>query len=550
MRLSYGLTAALIGTTIAMVQPYSVAWAQDAASVNRAARDTTVFIQGVANANNFGSGVIIAKSGNSYTVLTAAHVVTGADRYTITTPDSFQYSLQDIQQLPNLDLAVVKFESSTHYAIAKLGDSNSIEQTNTVYVAGYPKPGFNIPIPSYTITDGRVTTILDRGVRDGYALAYSNPTRAGMSGGPVFNERGEVVAIHGRKEGELDGSAPIGAWVNLGIPINQYKAASGGAIARNTPNPAQQQAEAAARQQAELVAQQQAEAAARQQAELVAQQQAEAAARQQAELVARQQAEAAARQQAELVAQQQAEAAARQQAELVAQQQAEAAARQQAELVAQQQAEAAERQQAELVAQEAAATETRRQTEQMAQQLAELRQQNERVNLIQAQQDRVQPSNHQAQARTLLASIKPYEEAMAAQPSTAPVMEQQCQEVRINTIVRRTCTNVAAATQLQQSAGAGDLETPEAYANRGNSLVASNKLEEAIQSYTRALSLNSNYAVGYFNRGLAYYKAGQMSEAIADFTRASELFKRQGDSSKLRQTETILQNLTQMQAIS
>ncbi len=517
MRLSSGLTAALIGTTVAMVQPYSVAWAQDAATVNRTARDTTVFIQGVENANNFGSGVIIAKSGNSYTVLTAAHVVASTDRYTITTHDSFQYSLQNIQRLPNLDLAIVRFESSTNYAVAKLGDSSSVEQTNTVYVAGYPKPGFNIPLPAYTITDGRVTTILDRGIRDGYALAYSNPTRAGMSGGPVFNERGEVIAIHGRKEGELDGSAPMGAWVNLGIPINQYKTASGGAVARNTPDPAQQRAEAEARRQAELVAQQQAEAEARRQAELTAQREAEAEARRQAELVAQQQAEA------------------------------EAEARRQAELVAQQQAEA--HRQAELVAKQDAETEARRQTDQMAQQLAELRQQNERVSQLETQQANQGRSGDLAKAQTLLASVQPYDAVVASAP--APATEQQCQEVRINTIVRRTCTNVAVPSELQQSTqGSGDLESAEAYSNRGNSLVASGNLEAAIQSYTSAISLNPNYAVGYFNRGLAHYKAGQMSAAIADFTKASELFKAQRDTTKLQRTEDILKNIQQIQALS
>ncbi len=55
-----------------------------------------------------------------------------------------------------------------------------------------------------------------------------------MSGGPVFNEAAEVIAIHGRKEGEVDGSFPTGAWLNLGVPIN-YAQVTGGIVGKNLP---------------------------------------------------------------------------------------------------------------------------------------------------------------------------------------------------------------------------------------------------------------------------------------------------------------------------
>ncbi|MCG9889907.1 MAG: serine protease, partial [Thermosynechococcaceae cyanobacterium MS004] len=293
------LAALLTGAVVAIAQPfYGASSAFAATSILKAAEEVTVFIQGVNSPDTFGSGVIIGKTAKGYSVLTAAHVVAGIDQFTVKTKDGLQYAVKSAQRLAGLDLAIVQFESNSTYAIARLGNSDGVTQTNTVYVAGYPKPGRNITVPLFTITDGRVASIIPNSeATEGYGLAYSNPTRAGMSGGPVFNEAGEVIAIHGRKEGESDGSSTSGAWVNLGIPINRFKTASAGgsqlAKAQTNNSDAQQKAQAAQRQ-AQLAAQQKAQAeAAQRQAQLAAQQkeaqqkaQAEAAAQRQAQLAA------------------------------------------------------------------------------------------------------------------------------------------------------------------------------------------------------------------------------------------------------------------------
>jgi V8-like Glu-specific endopeptidase len=38
--------------------------------------------------------------------------------------------------------------------------------------------------------------------RNGYSLIYSNYTLPGQSGGPVLNDKGELIAIHG--QGDVD----------------------------------------------------------------------------------------------------------------------------------------------------------------------------------------------------------------------------------------------------------------------------------------------------------------------------------------------------------
>jgi S1-C subfamily serine protease len=55
------------------------------AQVDEIARQITVRINSSKNGN--GSGVIFAKQGNTYSVLTASHVVSNPDKYKIVTPD-------------------------------------------------------------------------------------------------------------------------------------------------------------------------------------------------------------------------------------------------------------------------------------------------------------------------------------------------------------------------------------------------------------------------------------------------------------------------------
>lgn len=77
----------------------------------------------------------------------------------------------------------------------------------------------------------------DTGVENGYAIVYTSVTRAGMSGGPVFDVSGRVVGIHGRGDREESISRPASSTgnqesgpqravdktgFNLGIPIQTF----------------------------------------------------------------------------------------------------------------------------------------------------------------------------------------------------------------------------------------------------------------------------------------------------------------------------------------
>ncbi|MEG4318692.1 MULTISPECIES: serine protease [unclassified Microcoleus] len=183
MNFSNKLPIALIGTvaTIVIAQPTAV-FAISADEVGKIAKSITVLI----DSKNPGSGIIIKRNGNTYTVLTARHVFKDAQaKYEIVTPDDKRYLLNysSVKKLPNIDLAVVEFTSSQTYSVAKIGNSDFATEGKAAYVAGFPKTSAAINSSIYNFTDGRITANASRPLEDSYALVYSNNTLPGMSGG-------------------------------------------------------------------------------------------------------------------------------------------------------------------------------------------------------------------------------------------------------------------------------------------------------------------------------------------------------------------------------
>jgi tetratricopeptide (TPR) repeat protein len=229
MNYKYTFPAALIGVSIALVQP-QVAFALSSGEVAKMAKQITVLI----DSKSPGSGVIVKRSGNTYTVLTAGHVVAGKNKAEIVTPDGKRYQLNysTVKPLPGVDLATFQFTSSNNYPVAKIGNSDQSSEGTIAYVAGFPKAkAASISSSIYNFTDGKITANASRPLKDGYALVYSNITLPGMSGGPVFNEQGELIGVHGKgdvSEAEIATSkinpevAYIKSGFNLGIPINTF----------------------------------------------------------------------------------------------------------------------------------------------------------------------------------------------------------------------------------------------------------------------------------------------------------------------------------------
>ncbi|MEG3941308.1 trypsin-like peptidase domain-containing protein [Microcoleus sp. S36b_A3] len=209
------LSATIALSSIALIPLTSpqIALALTADAVKTVAKQITVRIQGPKG----GSGVILEKQGSTYYILTNWHVVDKAGDYEVVTPDgvahSVYYSL--VRRVPGMDLAVVPFSSPQTYRLAQLANS-AATKGNKAYVAGWPASGGSLRQPIFIATEGQLTG--HQTPWNGYTLVYNNLVRAGMSGGPVLDDAGRVVAINGIVRLEENSDKIVAA----GIEINTF----------------------------------------------------------------------------------------------------------------------------------------------------------------------------------------------------------------------------------------------------------------------------------------------------------------------------------------
>lgn len=161
-----------------------------------------------------GSGFIIDRSG---IILTNAHVVSGADKVTVTLKDGrkFQGQVRGSDQVT--DLAVVKINpQGQDLPVASLGDSDSVKVGDWAIAVGNPVGLDN------TVTLGIISTlnrpssevgILDKRIDFLQTDAAINP---GNSGGTLLNARGDVIGINTAIRADAMG-------IGFAIPINKAK---------------------------------------------------------------------------------------------------------------------------------------------------------------------------------------------------------------------------------------------------------------------------------------------------------------------------------------
>ena len=91
-------------------------------------------------------------------------------------------------------------EEKCNYSSLKIGNSDSVKIRDHISVSGYANRGLNRK-PILQTVEGKVSG-LDQ-LAEGYGISYQAFTVGGMSGGPVVDKKGEVVAIHGRTDFEI-----------------------------------------------------------------------------------------------------------------------------------------------------------------------------------------------------------------------------------------------------------------------------------------------------------------------------------------------------------
>jgi S1-C subfamily serine protease len=167
--------------------------------VRQIARPVTVMIS---HQNGGGSGVIIAKQNDTYTLLTNRHVVEGGGAaYSVRTFDQVVHNQARVVLIfQDVDLAVVQFETSKVYPVATLGDSSLSSAGDTIFSFGYPgiyNSATRQTEQKYYEAEG-IVLALNAQQDQGYVIKHRSDTPRGMSGGPSFDAKGRLIAINGR----------------------------------------------------------------------------------------------------------------------------------------------------------------------------------------------------------------------------------------------------------------------------------------------------------------------------------------------------------------
>jgi len=175
-----------------------------------------------------GSGVIITPDGY---IVTNNHVVSEADKITVTLNDKRTYEAKVIGTDPSTDLAVVKIEARD-LPIISYGNSDNLQIGEWVLAVGNP---FNL---TSTVTAGIVSAkarnINILGSPDGSAIESFIQTDAavnpGNSGGALVNTSGDLVGINAA----IASGTGYYAGYSFAIPVNIVKKVAGDLIEYGT----------------------------------------------------------------------------------------------------------------------------------------------------------------------------------------------------------------------------------------------------------------------------------------------------------------------------
>ena len=161
-----------------------------------------------------GSGFITDKTG---IILTNAHVVSKADKVTVTLKDGREFEGKVTGTDEVTDLAVVKIEPrGQSLPVAPLGSSSDVQVGDWAIAVGNPV-GLN-----NTVTLGIISTLSRSSAQVGIPdkrvdfLQTDAAINPGNSGGPLLNERGEVIGINTAIRPDANG-------IGFAIPIDKAK---------------------------------------------------------------------------------------------------------------------------------------------------------------------------------------------------------------------------------------------------------------------------------------------------------------------------------------
>jgi serine protease Do len=171
-----------------------------------------------AGQEKIGTGFILDKTG---VVATNLHVVVGESMIRIKLSDGSQYPVTQIDGVdPARDLALLQIRPNKELPTLKLGDSDAMSAGDQVVAIGNPL-GFDNAVTSGLISQvrpicGKADIAADKCRQELTLLQISAAISPGSSGGPLFNQYGEVVGV-------TTAIITAGQNFNLAVPANYLK---------------------------------------------------------------------------------------------------------------------------------------------------------------------------------------------------------------------------------------------------------------------------------------------------------------------------------------
>ena len=169
----------------------------------------------------FGTGFIVDKSG---IVATNFHVIKGTSDIKVKLNDGSHYAVIHVLNIDvGRDLVLVKFQPNKPLPTLSLGDSNKVATGEKIVAIGNPLGVFE-----NTVSEGLISSIREicsqKDVDSNnpqcplelHLLQISAPISQGSSGGPLFNQVGEVVGV-------TTAIIAQGQLINFAMPVNYLK---------------------------------------------------------------------------------------------------------------------------------------------------------------------------------------------------------------------------------------------------------------------------------------------------------------------------------------
>ena len=179
------------------------------------------------NQSRTGTGFFVSGETGVCTILTAAHVVKEEGERLLLATKNEVWPVANVKIFPSdIDLALVTFRpegGKCNYPSLKIGNSGNLNIDTPIYILSFPawggESGRNF-VPGSLSVNSRL--------EQRYLVSYDDLTTDGMGGAPVVDVRGELVAVYGMSDVEIEDRGS-------GIPINLFKKYLGSEEKLNKP---------------------------------------------------------------------------------------------------------------------------------------------------------------------------------------------------------------------------------------------------------------------------------------------------------------------------